>query len=213
MLETLLGFKDFGNTLPEVHDGHNTPHILQIRRQSLQVCNFVMGHLPGHQLRMEEIYRAQNTFRLRAILLRYFQEAGDWEDIAEGIELGINTTVIPPAGSVRPKETTLDDLLLQVHRIGKSVCGITNTGTSSRDDLPNTFDGPSPQPQMGKKAPMLSDLRRYLDMEYSNQRFCYSPKRSCGSRWCFGHRRMGHSLVSPFPPPPGICKAVLGWSY
>jgi len=143
ILEIFLGSKDFGNILPRVHDDHNTPHVLQIRRHSLQVCNCVIGHLSGHQLRVKEIYRAQNTFRLRALLLRYFQEAGDWEDIAEGIELGINTTVTPPAGSVRPKETTLDDLLLQVHSIGKSICGITNTGNLSRGDVPNTLDGPS----------------------------------------------------------------------
>lgn len=138
MLETLLGSNDFNSTSPGVFVISTIPHILQIRRQSLHLCNFVIGHLPGHQVKMEEIHRAQNTFRTRALLLRSLQEAGEWEDLVEGIEIGINTLSFPtlPTGSVHPKGTSLDDLLSQVHCIGKSIWDIRNPDVASSDDVP-----------------------------------------------------------------------------
>jgi hypothetical protein len=130
MLETFLGSEDFHGALSVVPD---TPHDLQIRRNSLEVCNLVMGHLPGYPIRMEEVYRAQNIFCLRALLLRSLQEVGEWEDLTDGIEIGINALTPPTtlAGSVRPEKATLDDLLLQTHGIVKSICDISSPGTSS----------------------------------------------------------------------------------
>ena len=125
MLETFLGSKGFNavSASPTV-SSDSTLHILQIKRQALHVCNFVMGHLPENPLRMEEVHRAQNIFRTRALLLQSLQEVGEWEDLVDGIEIGINTlTPSPsPAGSVRPKKATFDDLLLRAHCIGTSIC-------------------------------------------------------------------------------------------
>ena len=129
MLGTLLGPEASSEALPGVSNDSNASHILRIRRQALQVCNFVMGHLPENPVRMEEIHRAQNIFRLRALLLRSLQEVGEWEDLVEGIEIGINTTLTPPfspATSVRPRKYTLDGLLLQTHCVGKSICDNTD---------------------------------------------------------------------------------------
>ena len=145
MLETLLGSEVSSGALPGVSSS-NTPHILQIRRQALQVCNFVMGHLPENPVRTEEVHRAQNIFRLRALLLPSLQEVGEWENLVDGIQIGINAIVPPPfspAGSVRSSKTSLDDLLLQVHHIGKSICDNTEPGTSSHDDPLSTPDGVS----------------------------------------------------------------------
>ena len=135
MLETFLGSDDF-NTTSVIMPNNPMPHILKMRRQALQVCNFVMGHLSENPLRMEEVHRAQNTFRLRALLLRSLQEAGEWGDLVGGVEIGINATLTPlspPAGSIRPKQGTLDDLLLQVHSIGTSICDKTGLGTPPPD--------------------------------------------------------------------------------
>jgi len=145
MLETFLGSGGFGNTLPD----DSTPHILQTRRQALQMCNFVIGHLPENPVRMEEVHRAQNVFCLRAQLLRSLQEVGEWEDLVDGIEIGISTPLaLPrpssPAGSVRSNKATLDDLLLQVHFVGTTICDQTNPDTSSRDDFPRPRDDASP---------------------------------------------------------------------
>lgn len=107
------------------------PHILQIRRQALQTCNFVMGHLSEYRLRMEEVHRAQNTFCLRAPLLRSLQEVGEWEDLVDGIEIGINATPpSSPIGSVRSEKATLDYLLQQTHLFGMSICDNDNLGSS-----------------------------------------------------------------------------------
>ena len=138
MLETLLGPNDFNSTSPVVFGISSAPHVLQVRRQSLQVCNFVLGHLSRHRVTTEEVHRVQNTFRLRALLLRSLQETGEWEDLVEGIEIGINATLAPPTSptsSVRPKEASLDDLLSQVHFIGRSIFEKTKPGTSSSDDI------------------------------------------------------------------------------
>lgn len=147
MLETLLGPGVFSGTLPEVSNDSETPHILRLRRQALQVCSFVMGHLPENPVRMEEVHRAQNTFRFRALLLQSFQETGEWEDLVDGIEIAINTTLTPAsssATSLRPRKATFDGLLLQIHCAGKSICDNADSGTSSRDNPPNTVDGASP---------------------------------------------------------------------
>ena len=135
MLETFLGPTAFGGTSPAVTD--STPHV-QKRRLALQVCNFVMGHLPENPVRMEDVHRAQNTYCLRALLLRSLQEPGEWENLVDGIEIGINTTLAPssPAGSIRPGKVTLDDVLRQVHSIGTSICGGANSDTSSSDGFP-----------------------------------------------------------------------------
>lgn len=154
MLETLLGPEAFGGTLSRVSNDPNAPHILQIRRQALQVCNLVMGHLPENPVRMEEVHRSQNTFRLRALLLQSLQEGG-WEDLVDGIEIGINTTLAqlssPPA-SVRPRKATLDGLLLRVHWVGKSICENTKLGTSPNDDSLDTPDGTSPTAAIGQEG-------------------------------------------------------------
>ena len=148
MLETLLGPEAFSGTLPRVPNDSNAPHILQIHRQALQICNLVMGHLPENPVRMEEVHRSQNTFRLRALLLRSLQEVGQWEDLVDGIEIGINTALAPqlssPAASVRPRKATLDGLLLRAHCVGKSICENKEPGTSPNDDSLDTPDGTSP---------------------------------------------------------------------
>ena len=131
MLETLLGSEDFNSTSPVVFETSSTPHSLQVRRQSLQVCNFVMGHLPSHPVKVEDVHRAQNTFRLRVLLLRSLKETGEWEDLVEGLEIGINAI----SAHSTPKRASLDDLLCQVHLIGKSFWDTTNPGTSSSDDI------------------------------------------------------------------------------
>lgn len=130
MLETFLGSKDVNAISPVGLGDPSTPHIPQIRRQALHVCNFVMGQLPERPIRTEEVHRIQNTLRLRSLLLRSLQESGEWEDLVDGIETGINVTFASPAGSVGPKQTTVDDLLLQVHCVGKLLCGTTDTCTS-----------------------------------------------------------------------------------
>lgn len=137
MLEALLGTADFNSTSPTVLDIPSSPHVLQIRQQSLQVCNFVMGHLQGYLIGVEEVHRAQNAFRLRALLRRSLQEAGEWEDLVEGIEVGINPSTLPTplADSVRPSKTTFDNLLLQAHCTGKSIHDITDPSKSSRDSI------------------------------------------------------------------------------
>ena len=137
MLETLLGPIDFSSTPLEVFDVSSTPHILLIRQQSLQVCNFVVGHLQEYPIRTEEVHRAQNAFRLRALLLRSLEEVGEWEDLVKGIEVGINalTPQTLPADSVRSSKTTLDNLLLQIHYIGKSIYDIKDPSTSSCDTI------------------------------------------------------------------------------
>ena len=147
MLEILLGPEVSGGTLSGVSNNSNSPHILQIRRQALQVCNFVMGHLPENPVRMEGVHRAQNIFHLRALLLRSLQETGEWEDLVEGIEIGINTILTPPsssAASVRPGKATFDDLLFQVYCLGKSICDNTDPGMSFRDGPLDNLDGASP---------------------------------------------------------------------
>ena len=137
MLEALLGPMDYNSTSSMVSEISSTPHILQICRQSLQLCNFVIGNLPRYPIKIEEVHRAQRAFHLRALLLRTLQEVGEWEDLVEGIEFGINGLTPPnsPAGSVRPSKTTLDELLLQVHRIGKLICHIADPSTSSCDSI------------------------------------------------------------------------------
>jgi len=145
MLETFLGSGGFNNTSPD----DPTPHILQTRRQALQICNFVMGHLPENPVRMEEVHRAQSTFCLRAQLLRSLQEVGEWGDLVDGIEIGISTPLAAPrpsspASSAHPNKAILDDLLLQVHLIGMTICDQTNPDTSSRDDFPRPRDNASP---------------------------------------------------------------------
>lgn len=98
-----------------------------------------MGHFPGHLVKREDIHRAQNTFRLRALLLRSLEQVGEWEDLVEGIEIGINTIL-----TVHAKEVSLDDFLSQVHHIGKSVCCFRDPTSSSDDtaiiDLPASSD-------------------------------------------------------------------------
>lgn len=134
MLETFLGSNRFNETSLGVFNGSNTPQTPQIHRQALRVCSFVLGHLPENPVRMEEVHRAQNTFCLRALLLQSLQEAGGWGDLVDGIEIGINTTFplsSSPAGSIRPEKTTFDDLLLQIHYIGTSICDNRNPDTSS----------------------------------------------------------------------------------
>ena len=167
MLEAFLGSNDLNDIPPVEPENPSTPHFLQIRRQALQLCSFVMGHLPEHLISMEEVHRVQNTFCLRALLLRSLQEAGEWEDFVEGIEIGINFTLAPPAGSAR---TTLDDLLCQVHCVGKSVYGISDTGTLSRDGVLNSFDGSFLQRQINKMVSMFPNLLwSCLGGKYSNQ--------------------------------------------
>ena len=139
MLEAFLGSTDLNDIPPVEPENPSTPHILQVRRQALQLCSFVMGHLPERPIRIEEVHRAQNTFCLRALLLRSQQETGVWEDIVEGVEIGINTTMTPRAGSAHPEKTTLDDLLCKVHCVGKLFCGVADTGTSFRDGALNTL--------------------------------------------------------------------------
>lgn len=152
MLETFLGSKGFNDTsLAMINDP--TPHILQMRQQALRVCNFVMEHLSENPLRMEEVHRAQNTFCLRARLLRSLQEAGGWEDLVDGIEIGINTTLT----SVPPKKATLDDLLLQVHGIGTSICSEATSETSSRNGSLSPHDCGPPAPSVGHEG---SDVSR-----------------------------------------------------
>ena len=178
MLETFLGPGDFSGTTPRLSDS-NTSHTLELRRQALQVCNFAMGHLSENPVKMEEVHRAQNIFRLRASLLRSLQEVGEWEDLVEGIEIGINATLAPPsfsAGSVQPGRVTLDRLLLQVYRIGKSIRDHTDVDTQFHDDGSlNDFDGISQQLQLSKKVLTISDLQVRLGGEHRNQYF--SPQR------------------------------------
>lgn len=145
MLETFLGPGVCSGATPKLSDS-NTPHTLGLHRQALQVCNFVVGHLPENPVKVEEVHRAQNTFRLRALLLRSLEEVGEWEDLVEGIEIGINTTPSSPpslsAGSVRPENVTLDHLLLQVYRIGKSIRDHADADTQfRRGDSSRNFDG------------------------------------------------------------------------
>ncbi|KAF9781160.1 hypothetical protein BJ322DRAFT_256213 [Thelephora terrestris] len=148
MLEVLLGSKDLNDISPVEPEDPSAPHVLQVRRQALQLCSFVVGHLPERPIRMEEVHRAQDTFCLRVILLRSFQEAGEWEDLVEGIETGVNTTLAPPAGSALQKKTTLDDLLFQVHCVGNLFCGVLNTAADKQDG----FDVPQPSPELpGRK--------------------------------------------------------------
>ena len=147
MLETFLVSNGFNGMLPSpAVSRDSTPHMLQIQRQALQVCNFVMGHLPENPLRMEEVHRAQNVFCTRALLLRSLQEVGEWEDLVDGIEIGINTLAPQSslASSVRQKKVTLDDLLLQAHCISTSVCEKTSPDASSRDSSLSSHDGDSP---------------------------------------------------------------------
>ena len=147
MLETFLGSDDF-NTTSVIMPNTSVPHILQMRRQALQVCNSVMGHVPENPLRMEEVYRAQNTFRLRALLLRSLQEAGEWGDLVGGVEIGINPPAppSPPVGPVRPKQATLDDLLLQVNSIGTTIYYRAGLGTPPPDSsLKSTTQREVPQ--------------------------------------------------------------------
>ena len=157
MLETFLGPGVFSGATPKLPDP-NTPHTLGLHRQALQVCNFVVGHLPENPVKVEDVHRAQNTFRLRALLLRSLEEVGEWEDLVEGIEIGINATLSPPpslsAGSVQPEKVTLDHLLLQVYRIGKSIRDNSNADTQfKRDNPPKNFDGISQQhPQSSEKV-------------------------------------------------------------
>jgi len=163
MVETFLGPKDFNGTSLTAPDDSNMLHILQIRRQALRVCNFVVGRLPENPVKMEEVHRAQNSFRLRALLLRSLQEPGEWADLVDGIEIGINTSPTPhslPAGPGRPTKTTFDDLLLRVHCIGTSICDSTVIDASSGDgflnppgDIPSTAavvrEGPDASRSLG----------------------------------------------------------------
>ena len=154
MLVKLLGANDFNSTSPVVFEISSTPHILQVRRQSLRICNFVVGHLPGHLVKVEEVHRAQNTLRLRALLLRSLQEAGEWEDLVEGIEMGINA-ILSDTGSVHPKEASLDGLLSQLYNIGKAVCdGTKPTVASSSDDIQT----PPVDPPVASHQQQLSDI-------------------------------------------------------
>jgi len=155
MLETFLGSSDFNTASPTLAN-NPMPHILQMRQQALQACNFVMGHLSERPLRVEEVHRAQNTFRLRALLLRSLEEVGEWGDLVDGIEIGINTTLTPPsppAGSIRPKEATFDDLLLQVHSIGTSICNKTGRDASPRNSSQSLTDDTSLKPSAEHKVP------------------------------------------------------------
>lgn len=144
MLETFLGSNDF-NTTSVIMPNNPMPHILQMRQQALQACNFVIGHLSENPLRTEEVHRAQNTFRLRALLLRSSQEAGEWGDLVDGIEIGINATLTPPsppAGSVRPKQVTFDDILLQVHSIGTSIYDDVSLKSTTEREVPRSLETP-----------------------------------------------------------------------
>lgn len=138
MLETLLG-SDGTSPMVVVSNDH-TPHTLQIHRQALQACNFVMGHLAEYRLRMEEVHRAQNIFCLRAPLLRSLQELGEWEDLVDGIEIGINALPFSHTGSVRSEKNTLDCLLQQAHLFGMSICDQKNSGTSPVNCFPRLRD-------------------------------------------------------------------------
>jgi len=135
MLETFLGSQDFNSTSPAM-SSTLMPHTLQMRRQALETCNLVIGHLPENPIRMEEVHRAQNTFRLRALLLRSLQEVGEWGDLVDGIKIGINPAVARhslPVDSAHLKEITLDNLLLQVHSIRTLVRDKTGLDTPPRD--------------------------------------------------------------------------------
>jgi hypothetical protein len=134
MLETLLGSEVFNGAPPKASSS-NTPHVLRIHRQAVQLCNFATGHLPENPVRTENVHRAQNIFRLRALLLPSLQEVGEWENLVEGIELGINPPPSPTGPS--PRNTTFDDLLFQAHRSVKA----TSNDTPPRDE---TVDGTFP---------------------------------------------------------------------
>ncbi|KAF9645541.1 TPR-like protein [Thelephora ganbajun] len=160
MLETFLGSNSLGGTSPAVFD-EPTSHVLQTHRQALQMCNFVLGHLPENPVRKEEVHRAQNTFCRRALLLRSLQEVGEWADLVDGIEIGINTLALPrpflPVDSIRPRKATLDDLLLQIHSIGMSIRDKTNRDISSRDRLLNPRDAfPTASVEYGSLDPLPS---------------------------------------------------------
>ena len=162
MLETFIGYKSLNSASPAMSDDP-TPHVLKMRQHALQVCNFVMGHLPDNPLRMEEVHRAQNTFRLRALLLRSLQEVGEWESLVDGIEVGINTastsSYSPSAGPVNPIKMTLDDLLLQAHSIGTLICDQTSSDAPPPDD---SVGGASPIPPVEREAPEWSVLQPTL---------------------------------------------------
>jgi hypothetical protein len=176
MLETFLGSGIFSGTTPGLSDS-NTSHTLELRRQALRICNFAMGHLSENPVKVEEVHRAQNVFRLRASLLRSLQEVGEWEDLVEGIEIGINATVAPPSLSVQPGKVTLDHLLLQVYRIGKSIHDSTDVDAQfHHDGSLDNFDGISQQPQLSRKILTISDLQVCLGGEHHNQHFS-SPQR------------------------------------
>jgi hypothetical protein len=144
MLETFLGSGIFSGTTPRLSDS-NTSHTLELRRQALRICNFTMGHLSENPVKVEEVHRAQNVFRLRASLLRSLQEVGEWECLVKGIEIGINPTLPPPsfpAGSAQPGKVTFDRLLLRVHHVGKSIRDNTDVDTQFHPEGSlNDFDG------------------------------------------------------------------------
>lgn len=162
MLEAFLGPRTFSGTMARLSNS-NTPHTLELHRQALLVCNFAIGHLPENPVKVEEVHRAQNIFRLRALLLRSLQEVGDWEDLVEGIEIGINATPAPPslsASSFGPGRVTLDHLLLQVHHIGETIRDNMDVGTQfRRGDSLNNSEGISRQPQSSKKILTISISR------------------------------------------------------
>lgn len=134
MLETLLGHKDFHSTSLTVFDTPGTSHVLNIRQQSLQVCNLVLGQLPRNPVGVGEVHRAQNALCIRSLLLHSLHETGEWEDLTEGVEIGINIATTPPDSS--PGRATLDDLLLQAHQIGKSVYSATNPNNLDQQPSP-----------------------------------------------------------------------------
>lgn len=135
MLEALLGSEVFNGASPRASNS-DTPHVLRIHRQAVQVCNFVMGHLPENPVRAENVHRAQNIFRLRALLLPSLQEVGEWENLVEGIELGINPPPSPTGSG--PRNTTFDDIILQVYRNVRATCNDTGPD-ESQDPLDGTF--------------------------------------------------------------------------
>lgn len=141
MLEALLGSEIFNGASSRASNS-DTPHVLRIHRQAVQVCNFVMGHLPENPVRTESVHRAQNIFRLRALLLPSLQEVGEWENLVEGIELGINPSSSPTGSG--PRNTTFDDLIFQVHRNVRATCNDTGPNASPRDASPDLPDGNFP---------------------------------------------------------------------
>lgn len=145
MLETLLGSTVFSGASLGVSNS-DASHVLRIHQQAVEISNFVMGHLPENPVKAEDVHRAQSIFRLRALLLPSLQEVGEWENIVEGIELGINVTVAPPSlptGS-RLRKTTFDDLLVQVHRNVQFISNDPGPEMSPRDESPDSLDGTFP---------------------------------------------------------------------